>query len=155
MTYEEYVELAGVYIREKKWNKALVSLTQAQKQISKQGSKTVPPQFLSIYGFCLANTGRYTDKGIQYCERAVAIEPFRPQSFYYLGMAYLKGSKKRKAISSFYKGLRIDDGHPGIKEQLRKLGERRGPLLPFLPRRNFLNKTFGRMSVGSRNRVFI
>jgi tetratricopeptide (TPR) repeat protein len=155
MTYEEYVELGGVYIREKKWSKALGSLNQAHKQLSNQGSKGVPPQFLSLYGFCLAMAGRHTVKGIQYCERAVALEPFRPQSFYYLGMAYLQGSKKRKAISAFYKGLRIDEGHPGIKEQLRKLGERKGPLLPFLPRKNILNKTFGKMTVGSRNRVLL
>ncbi|MFQ5579452.1 MAG: tetratricopeptide repeat protein [Nitrospiria bacterium] len=150
MTYEEYVELSGVYIREKNWDKAMVSLTHAQKQLSKKGSKSVPPQFLSLYGFCLAMGGRHTNKGIQYCERAVSIEPFRPQSFYYLGMAYLKGGNKQKAISTFYKGLRIDEGHPGIKEQLRKLGERRGPLLPFLPRQNILNKTIGKMTVGSK-----
>ncbi|HIE65554.1 MAG: hypothetical protein ABGX83_10175 [Nitrospira sp.] len=155
MTYKEYVELAGVYIREKKWGKALGSLNQAHKELSSQGGKGVPPQFLSIYGFCLAMAGRHTDKGIQYCERAVTLEPFRPQSFYYLGIAYLKGAKKRKAISSFYKGLRIDEDHPGIKEQLRKLGERRGPLLSFLPRQNLLNKTIGRMTVGSRNRVLL
>jgi len=150
MTYEEHVELAGVYIREKKWTKALASLNQAHKYLSAQGSKGVPPQFLSLYGFCLAMEGRNTKKGIQYCERAVSIEHFRPQSFYYLGIAYLKGAKKRKAISAFYKGLRIDEDHPGIKEQLRKLGERKGPLLPFLPRQNFLNKTIGRITGGSR-----
>lgn len=155
MTSEEYVELAGVYIRERQWRKALVSLARAQKKLSKQGNNSIYTQLLSAYGFCLAMTGRHIGKGIQYCERAVTIEPFRAQSFYYLGIAYLKGSRKRKAISSFYKGLRVDPDHPGIKEELHKLGARRGPLLPFLPRRNFLNKTFGRLTVGSRNGVFL
>jgi len=150
MTCEEYVELATVYIKEKDWKRALGVLGEAQRHLSKRPAQGVRTQLLSTFGLCLAMGGNNIAKGIKYCEQAVAIEPYQPRFYYHLGMVYLRGSKKQMALAAFFKGSRIDPDHPGIKDQLRKLGERRGPLLSFLPRKHILNKTLGKLVVANK-----
>jgi hypothetical protein len=59
-----------------------------------------------------------------------------------LGRVHLKAGRKRDAIETVRKGLGFGDSKEAVLF-LNTLGTRRKPVLPFLPRRNFLNKYLG------------
>ena len=78
------------------------------------------------------------------CNEAILQEPVNPVHYLNLGKIYQKAGKRVDAIETFRKGLSFGDNQE-IKRILDKLGTRKKPLLPFLPRNNFLNKYTGLM----------
>ncbi len=110
------------------------------------------PYGLSYQGLLLAETGEDPQKGIDLCKDAIEkLEksvPFGSDFFYpffylNLGRAYLMNGQKKEAIESLRTGLSHDNDNREIISELRKLGVRRRPFLPFLPRSNPLNKYMG------------
>ena len=154
MTAEEYRQLGFAYMKEKNWNAALTALRESEKRFLQQSARSeerpdasVPPQLLSALGLCIAMAENKIQDGVQYCQRAINSEAFEAQFYYHLGMVYLKAPNKRKALSSFYNGLKMNPNHPRIRKKLYEMGVRKLPLLSFLPRNHFLNKFFGQLLV--------
>jgi tetratricopeptide (TPR) repeat protein len=150
MTAEEYRELGFAYLKEKNWGSALQALRESEKRFleqstTEQSAGAVPPQVLSALGLCLAMAENRIQDGVQYCQRAINDQAHEAQYHYHLGMVYLKAPNKKKALNSFYHGLKVNPGHPRIKKQLHEMGVRKLPVLSFLPRDHFLNKFFGQL----------
>mgnify|MGYP000491219723 CR=1 FL=1 len=57
--------------------------------------------------------------------------------------ALLADQSRHEAAEAVYQGLKIDPGHPELRELQRELGIRRPPVLGFLSRRNMLNQILG------------
>lgn len=153
MTAEEYRELGFAYLKEKNWNAALQALRESEKRFSERSTAeepagAVPPLVLSALGFCLAMAENRIHEGVLYCQRAINEEAHEAQFYYYLGMVYLKAANKKKALNSFYSGLKMNPGHSRIKKQLHEMGVRKLPVLSFLSRDHFLNKFFGQLVRG-------
>ena len=53
--------------------------------------------------------------------------------------------ERKKALDAFHQGLKIDDENEAIKTELRRMGTRKDPPLPFLGRNNFLNHYLGKL----------
>ncbi|MDC4223818.1 MAG: tetratricopeptide repeat protein [Candidatus Manganitrophus sp.] len=143
MTGEEYLELGLAYMREKNWDSALNTLLESQKRFSDLPEENVPPVLFSALGVCYAMARNNIMSGLTYCQRAISMDQFQPNFYYNLGLIYLKTGDKKKALSIFRKGLKLNPEHSGIWSQISQLGFRKRPVLSFLPRQHFLNKYLG------------
>ncbi len=110
------------------------------------------PFFLSYYGCLIAVVENKTQEGIKTCRDAIGkLEkslPFGSEFFYplfylNLGRAYLKSKNKKEAVDAFHIGLQHDPDNHDILWELKKLGTRKKPPLPFLKRTNLINKYIG------------
>jgi tetratricopeptide (TPR) repeat protein len=110
------------------------------------------PFFLSYYGCLISVVENNPKEGIKICEDSIRTldgsMPFGSEFFYpifylNLGRAYLKGNRKKDAVQAFQSGLKNDPGNRDLLWEVKKIGERRKPPLPFLSRRNLINKYIG------------
>ena len=104
---------------------------------------SLPPEFLSYYGLCIALADNRVQKGTLLCKMALEMDKFQPELYLNLGLIYLSDNQKAKAIKTFRKGLDFTGQNEGIAQELIKLGARRSPPIPFLSRNNFINKHLG------------
>jgi Flp pilus assembly protein TadD len=100
------------------------------------------PTLLSCLGFCLAREQGEVKQGRSLCLKALELEPQNALHYLNLGRTYLAANQKTHALQSFRKGIKIQR-HPGIVAELKRLGIRKAPVFPFLPRENFLNRHCG------------
>ena len=112
------------------------------------------PFLLSYYGCLIAVVENNTREGVKICENAIETlntsMPFGSEFFYpvfylNLGRAYLKDKKKKNAVQAFQEGLNNDPDNKDILWELKKMGTRKSPPLPFLARRNPINKYIGKL----------
>lgn len=112
------------------------------------------PFLLSYYGCLDAIANKNYKDGIETCLTAIGNlkekvafgeEFFYPVFYLNLGRAYLAAGKKKEAIDAFNKGIKMDAENKDLLWEIRKLGIRRTPPVPFLKRSNPINKYIGRM----------
>jgi len=112
------------------------------------------PFLLSYYGCLIAVVENNSKEGVKICEDAInrlnASMPFGSEFFYpvfylNLGRAYLKDKKKKEAAQAFNEGLKSDPDNKDILWELKKMGSRKPPPLPFLARSNPINKYIGKL----------
>jgi tetratricopeptide (TPR) repeat protein len=142
----EYFEEVQQLLREGDGNAALSTLRHALDQFP------VDPFLLSYYGCLLAVVENKPQEGIRICEDALLTlrtsmpfgsEFFYPAFYLNLGRAYMKGDKKKDAIRAFQHGLQNDPHNSDILWEMKKIGSRKKPLVPFLSRTNPINKYIG------------
>ena len=80
---------------------------------------------------------------LELCESAVATEFYNPDLFHNLARVHLRMGRRDRAYPVLLRGLQLHPGHRGILGDLRGLGIRRRPLLPFLSRGNPVNRFLG------------
>ncbi|MFZ5876159.1 MAG: hypothetical protein ACOYXU_07085 [Nitrospirota bacterium] len=142
MRPEEYLELGMLYTREGRFEDAHRTLKLAAKQYGEHNIQRIPSPLLSYYGLCLVALRKDPERGLRYCKRAVNAAVARPDFYLNLGKAYLFLKRKSDAIAAFQHGLEIADD-PRLIAALNRLGTRKLPMIPFLPRRHFLNRYLG------------
>lgn len=112
----------------------------------KQGVSSIQARYLSYYGLCLGLECNKFGDAVHFCQEACASEFFNPELHWNLGRLLLAANRKREAHTAFVTGLRWQKGHPGILRELRQMGKRRRPPIPFLTRGHPLNVFLGRLS---------
>ncbi|MFA5847821.1 MAG: hypothetical protein WC855_13075 [Thermodesulfovibrionales bacterium] len=120
-------------------------------RILKEGFGEFPEDLfiMSYYGCLTAIVEKKIDKGIKLCQGALeklgpSTEKSVHATFYLnLGRAYLAGGQKEQAIEAFDNGLTFDKKNHDLLWELKKLGTRKNPPLPFLSRGNPINKYIG------------
>lgn len=112
----------------------------------KNGNQTPRMKYLSYYGLSLSLAVGRTNEAIEMCERVLSVEFYNPDLYLNLARVYLSAGEKRHAFQTLCQGLRLEQGHPGLIAEIRKMGLRRRPVLPFLDRSNPLNRLLGRYS---------
>jgi tetratricopeptide (TPR) repeat protein len=121
----------------------------AALHVIEEGLEKFPsdPLLLSFNGFLLAYVEKKFANGIRVCEDAVrklnGSSRDRGVMYLNLGKAYVAANRKVEAVEAFRKGLEADSGNRDIQWELKKLGTRRKPVVPFLKRGNRLNKYLG------------
>jgi predicted Zn-dependent protease len=145
-TPSDYLEEAKNLLGRKNNKSALYVLNDALKQYPDD------PFLLSYYGCLEAIVNKNYRDGISICKRAIeglklkvpfGEEFFYPVFYLNLGRAYLAGGKKKEAIDAFNKGIAMDRENSDLLWELKKLGMRRRPVVPFLQRSNPINKYIG------------
>jgi len=111
----------------------------------RMGGENHQARYLSYYGLSLQLTGGSRHEAVRYCRAAAKVEGYRPEICLNLGRVLLAANRRREAHKTLHWGLRMQPGHRQIVRELKKMGLRRKPPLPFLPRTNTLNVLLGRM----------
>jgi tetratricopeptide (TPR) repeat protein len=115
----------------------------AMRCFKEEPDLTLKPAAMSYYALCVAFVKKDYENAISLCVAALKREFYNPEIYANLGRILAVSGQKAFALRAFRKGLRIDDTHCGLMKELRAMGVRRKPLLPFLPRENPINKFFG------------
>jgi Flp pilus assembly protein TadD len=99
-------------------------------------TKRTPPEF---------------DLAEKLCSQALQMKRTEPE--FYLNLAEVHGlaGNKEEAIETLSRGLKFTKQNKHLAAALRQFGSRRPPVLRFLDRTHFLNRSFGKM----RNRLLI
>jgi tetratricopeptide (TPR) repeat protein len=119
-----------------------------------QGIKNFPddPFLLSYYGCLDSIINKNYAYGIDTCSRALEIlneripfgkEIFFPTFYLNLGRAYLASGRKKDAVTAFRRGLSYEPENKDLLWEVKKLGMRKNPPIPYLKRSNPLNKYIG------------
>jgi hypothetical protein len=109
------------------------------------------PLVLCWYGLTLILVERNTALGLRYCEESVRRRGGSvPEAWLNLGRAYRALGHRVLAVRALVRGKELDPANEEVREELRRLGVRRPPVLPFLPRSHPLNRFLGEL----RHRIF-
>ena len=100
------------------------------------------PTLTSYLGYCMARERRQFKAGTGLCRQALLKEPEQAVHYLNLGRVLLAADEKRLAITTFQRGLKRGR-HRLILEELKKLGMRKPPVVPFLSRGHSLNRFLG------------
>ncbi len=145
-TKSDYFEEVKKLLRKGSGKEALKTLRESLEKFPSD------PFLMSYYGCLVAVVENNPKEGIRICREAIAGikdslpfggEFFFPVFYLNLGRAYLKGNRKAEAVNAFQEGLINDPENHDLLWELRKLGTRRRPPIPFLHRSNPVNKYIG------------
>jgi tetratricopeptide (TPR) repeat protein len=100
------------------------------------------PIVKSYLAYCIARERGQVSHAISLCEEAISVEKDNPLHYLNLGRIYLIKRDKIKAIQIFRAGLKHGI-RPEIIEELERLGTRKTTVIPFLKRKNPINKYLG------------
>lgn len=103
-----------------------------------------PPRGLSYYGLCLALIEKRFDDGVELCNRSLAAEPERVAHYENLARIYVAAECRKEALKALETGLSYAPDDERLLAIRRSLGVRSRPAVPFLSRRNILNRALGR-----------
>lgn len=112
------------------------------------------PFLLTYYGCLVAVVNGEHERGVDTCKRALEllelkvpyeVEAHYPVFYLNLGRAYLAGGKKKDAVDCFIKGLAYDGRNEELVSEMKKVGIRKKPPIPFLKRGNPINKYIGKL----------
>ncbi|MCC7203108.1 MAG: hypothetical protein IT393_10675 [Nitrospirae bacterium] len=130
-------------LKDRRYIDALDSIKTAIKTSGYEDADKIPATYLSYLGLATALAEKKYRAGALICENAIKKEFYNPLFYLNLGKVYAAGGYKLKAIEAFNKGLQIDGSYDEIINELKKMGIRRRPIVPFLTRTHALNKHLG------------
>ena len=119
-------------------NNILSALSYFEKALNIENSPTIS----SYFAFCIAKERGQLSKAISLCEEAIKKEPNNSIHYLNLGKIYLLSKRRRNAIYIMRERLKYETNQQ-IVEELKRLGSRSTPFVPFFKRSNFLNKYLG------------
>lgn len=135
-------------------NLEALALFEAALELERRlGARAPQARYLSFYGLCLAQDGNRVREGAEFCRQAIALEFFNADLFWNYGRVLLVADRRKEAFAAFVKGLSVQKNHQEILRELSKMGWRKPPVIPFLPRGNPLNVVLGRIFRGGRRPV--
>lgn len=123
------------------WQQGLFQLSEAVRTAGEDDD--LPGLLYAYLGYGIAKTQRQVDEGLKLCRRAVEQDLYQPESYYFLARTCLLGGDRREASIVVDRGLRVDSTHAGLAALRAELGQRRQPVLGFLPRRHPVNRWLG------------
>jgi tetratricopeptide (TPR) repeat protein len=100
--------------------------------------------YLSYLGLATAHAHRKFSDAEQLCRRAIEAEYHRPEHYFNLAEVYALAGRKSDAIKAYNQALSWNPNFEPAQDALRKLGVRRPPVLPSLPRSHPLNVFLGK-----------
>jgi tetratricopeptide (TPR) repeat protein len=100
-------------------------------------------RYRSYYGLALGIVERRFQVSSELCNSAAKQEFFNPNMYLNLARLHRSFGFKTEAVRYLRRGRMIDPAHAEIGSELRSLGRRGRPMLPFLPRTHRLNRWCG------------
>ena len=102
-------------------------------------------QLRSYYGLCLGLEDRRYHEAIELCQSAVQQEFFNPELYLNVARLNLAFGFKAEGMRFLRRAAMIDPANAGVDQLRSDLGLRNQPVLPFLPRRHFMNRWLGNL----------
>jgi tetratricopeptide (TPR) repeat protein len=143
----EYLRTAKAHVKGGRQKAAFSVLQQAVVHYPEN------PYLLSYYGYLQALVDKKYRSGVENCKKALTLskhaalsgeEGLYPVLFLNLGRAFVAAGKKKDAVDAFQKGLKYDGRNSELLKEVRGLGVRKKPPIPFLDRANPINKYIGK-----------
>jgi len=104
------------------------------------------PIAMSYYALCFAQVEGDYKKAISICLSAAQLEFCDPDIYLNLGRIFLLSGQKANAVKAFRIGLKYDSRNTELRNEMKKIGIRRKPVISFLHRRNLVNKFLGKLA---------
>lgn len=130
--------------RQGEWQEGVYWLSQVS-EVEGSGEDEVPALFYAYLGYGVARNHGRNAQGLELCRRAIAMDQYQPESYYFLARLYLLIGDRRSAFQVVEEGLEIAPGNGRLAEVRHQLGDRRRPVLPFLSRRHPVNRYLGKV----------
>jgi Flp pilus assembly protein TadD len=111
------------------------------------------PFYLSFLGLSIARAEREWDQAAELCEIAVQLRRSECQFHMNLAEVYALAGRREKALDTLDAALELFGDDKRLQRARSKVEKRRSPVLPFLTRDNFLNRTFGKLRHGTMKRL--
>ncbi len=127
--------------RQGDWQDGLYWLSLAAK--AKEDNDQLPALFYAYLGYGVAKYQKQQRQGLKLCRKAIELEFYQPESYDFLARIHLLMKDRRAAYDTVERGLEVDSTHAGLLALRSELGERRPPVLSFLPRQHTLNRWLG------------
>ena len=99
----------------------------------------------SYYGWAVATIEHRLERGLGLCREALRADGASPEVYLNLARVLMSHGRKAEGIRYVKRGLMVDPRDEELIEEWRRLGMRRSPVFPFLPRRHVCNRLFGRL----------
>lgn len=125
------------------WQEGLYWLSLATD--SNPVAQELPSLYFAYLGYGMARNQGQEQEGARLCRRAIELEFHEPENYYCLAKVCLLMNDRRAAVDAIDRGLEIDSAYRELVELKQRLGMRRAPVLPFLPRQSFLNRALGKI----------
>lgn len=105
------------------------------------------PEAISYYALCVSGLYKNHKKGLALCVNALKRDVKNPVIYRNLGKIFLRVGEKGRAYMAFKKGLTLSEQRDReCANEIKVMGLRRSPIVPFLRRENFLNVTLGKFT---------
>ena len=98
---------------------------------------------LSYFGLCIALVQKKYKPAIDLCNRAITLQFYSPEHYVNLTRVYLAADRRKKAIETLEKGLKVSPESEELITLRQELGVRARPLGPVLDRSHPVNVTLG------------
>lgn len=132
------------------WKEGLAVLGKVA-EADRQGAE-LNGQFYSYLGYGIARYERRVKEGLALCQHSIKLQFYEPENYLNLARVHLLARNRRKAVEALNRALKLNASNPGAMALAREIGWRRRPVIPFLPRGNFLNRLLGRLSYRLRRK---
>jgi hypothetical protein len=106
------------------------------------------PRIQSWYGLTLVLVERNSNLGVVLVDEAVRNGRPDPELIINQSQVAMALGQRMRAVRALERGLAIHPAHPDLVAARTSLGRRARPVLPFLSRRNWLNRVLGRIHHG-------
>lgn len=103
------------------------------------------PYYLSFLGVAFGRSERKWPTAIKFCEDALSSKRNEAQLYLNLAEVYVSAGRRDDAIAVLDKGLIYFSADTRMKRARANLGKRGSPVLPFLEREHFLNRSLGKL----------
>ena len=103
------------------------------------------PFYVSYVGVAIAATEQKWADAEELCRSAIRMNRRQAQLYLNLAEIYVAADRKQDAADTLARGLRYSPHDIRLKIALDRLAIRRRPILSFLSRENFLNRSLGRL----------
>lgn len=120
---------------------AYVSFADIRKETE---GKPFPTEGLSYFALCLALVQKQYRPAIEMAKKAIDLQFYRADHYLNLGKIYLAAGDRKKALEVVDKGLGVVPDDSRLIACRKELGVRQRPPVPFLDRKNPINKSLGR-----------
>lgn len=110
------------------------------------------PRFMSWYGVTLVLVERNSSLGVVLCEQALRAVGPDPELLLNQARVHLSLNQRDRAVRAILRGLELFPEDPRLAAARDAMGMRRAPVVPFLSRKNPLNRLLGRLRHGWNQR---
>jgi Flp pilus assembly protein TadD len=109
------------------------------------------PYYLSFLGLSVARAQRKWAAAVKLCETALSLRRSEPQLYLNLAEVYVSAGRRDDAVAVLDRSLMYLRVNTRIRRARADLGRRCSPVLSFLDRGHFLNRSLGKL----RHRVLV
>ena len=111
------------------------------------------PYYLSFLGVSMARAQRKWAPAVELCKAALNLKRNEAQLYLNLAEVYVSAGLREDAVETLDKALRYCGADARIRRERGRFGRRCSPVLSFLERGNFFNRTLGKLRHGALERL--